>query len=330
MTRTIETLGSGYAYLECPRWHEGRLWFVDFYTHRVYSANADGSDVRVEAEVPAQPSGLAWLPDGRLLIVSMKDALLLQRETNGELVTHANLSGFLAGHPNDMVVDRKGRAFVGEFGFGLMRGAPLASAELLRVDPDGTTTVVAEDMRFPNGSVITYRDELLVGETFGNRVSAFDIADDGSRQNRRTWAQFGNLPDTKEMGPLLAQLNVAPDGCCLDADGALWIADALGRRVVRVAEGGEIVEEIPHPRRSLCLHARRRGWATAFHVRCAGLPRGSAKERPRRPAPVDARRDPPRRASLRPLPAHPAPFQGGAAPSPASPTGLPGPRRTVG
>jgi sugar lactone lactonase YvrE len=244
MSREINPVITGMSYLECPRWHDQRIWFSDFYTYRVYSAAEDGSDVRVEAEVPQQPSGIGWLPDGRLLIVSMRDARLLRREADGTLVCQADLSDFVSGYPNDMVVDSRGRAFVGEFGFDLMGGASFKSANLLRVDPDGTVTTAAEDMWFPNGSVITEDGTLLVNETFGNRVTAFDIADDGTLTNRRTWAKFGELPVDRELGKMLPQLVVAPDGCCLDADTALWVADAVGARVIRVRRGGEITEEI--------------------------------------------------------------------------------------
>jgi sugar lactone lactonase YvrE len=247
MTHAIETVAEGFAFLEGPRWHGDRLWFVDFYTYRVYSADGGGSDIRVEAEVPGQPSGLGWLPDGRMLVVSMKDARVLRREADGDLVDHADLSGSISGHPNDMVVDRHGRAFVGEFGFDLMAGAPLAPGALLRVDQDGTVTQVADDLWFPNGSVITDDNVLLVGETFGNRVTAFDIADDGSLVNRRVWARFGDVPESRDLPDALRQLSVAPDGCCLDAEGALWIADALGNRVIRVCEGGAVVDEIRAP-----------------------------------------------------------------------------------
>lgn len=228
------------SYLECPRWHEGRIWFADFYTYGVYSAAADGSDLRQEVEVPQQPSGLGWLPDGRLLVVSMRDARILRVEPDGSLSVHADLSGHVSGHPNDMVVDASGRAYVGEFGFDLMGGAPLEPARLLRVDPDGTVTVAAEDMLFPNGSVITDDGTLLVCETFGNRVTAFDIAEDGSLTNRRAWAEFGAAPTERDLEPLLGQVVVAPDGCGLDAEGALWIADAVGGRALRVFEGGKI------------------------------------------------------------------------------------------
>lgn len=245
MSRDISTAIEGLAYLECPRWHEGRIWFADFYTYRVYSAAEDGGDLRVEADIAQQPSGLGWLPDNRLLVVSMRDARVLRREPDGSLVTHADLSGKVKGHPNDMVVDARGRAFVGEFGFDLMGGAPVEPAVLLRVDPDGAVTTVADELWFPNGSVITDDGVLLVCETFGNRVTAFDIADDGALVNRRTWAEFGPLPTDKDLNVALRQLVIAADGCCLDAEGALWIADAVGGRVLRVHEGGEISEEIP-------------------------------------------------------------------------------------
>jgi sugar lactone lactonase YvrE len=244
MSREISPVVTDMAYLECPRWHDQRIWFSDFYTYRVYSAAEDGSDLRVEAEVPQQPSGLGWLPDGRLLIVSMRDARVLRREPDGTLVCHADVSEHVNGLLNDMVVDSRGRAFVGEFGFDLMGGADLEPGVLLRVDPDGTVTKAAGDIWFPNGSVITPDGTLLVCETFGNRVSAFDIAADGTLANRRTWAKFGELPTDRELGKMLAQVVIAPDGCCLDADTALWVADGLGGRVIRVRAGGEITEEI--------------------------------------------------------------------------------------
>ena len=245
MSREIAAVVTDMAYLECPRWHDQRIWFSDFYTYRVYSALEDGGDLRVEAEVPQQPSGLGWLPDGRLLIVSMRDARVLRREPDGTLVCHADVSGHVNGLLNDMVVDSRGRAFVGEFGFDLMGGADLRPGRVLRIDPDGTVTVAAQDLWFPNGSVITADGTLLVDETFGNRVSAFDIAEDGTLTNRRTWAKFGELPTERELGKMLPQIVIAPDGCCLDADGQLWVADGLGGRVIRVREGGEITAEIP-------------------------------------------------------------------------------------
>ncbi|NYJ74136.1 SMP-30/gluconolactonase/LRE family protein [Allobranchiibius huperziae] len=240
----VRTVLSGMSYTECPRWHQGRLWFVDFYLHQVYSVAEDGSDLRVEADVPAQPSGLGWLPGGDLLVVSMKDAKILRRTGDGSLVEHADLARHVAGLPNDMVVDGQGRAYVGNFGFDLMSGDDIETAPLLRVDPDGSVTKVADDLWFPNGSVITDDGLLLVDETFGNRVSAFDIAADGSLGPRMDWAKFGELPTARDLATAVPQGVVVPDGCGLDAEGCLWIADASHGRVVRVREGGEILDEV--------------------------------------------------------------------------------------
>ncbi len=248
MTRELTTIVPDLHFSECPRWHEDRLWFSDFYLHQVFSCGEDGSDLRVEAEVPEQPSGLGWLPDGRLLIVSQHDARILRQEPDGTLVTHADLADHVTGDPNDMVVDDRGRAYVGNFGFDLMGGAAARTATLLRIDPDSTVTQVAEGLHFPNGSVITPDGTtLLVDETFGNRVSAFTIADDGSLSDHRVWAELGPLPTSTDIGEVVATTDAAPDGCGLDADGMLWIADAVHGRVIRVREGGEIVGQIDTP-----------------------------------------------------------------------------------
>lgn len=242
--RVVSTVLGGLSYLECPRRHENRIWVADFYTHQVLSVREDGSDLRQEAEVPGQPSGLGWLPDGRLLVLSQHDKRLLRREADGLLVVHADLSEHVTGEPNDMVVDGQGRAFVGDFGFDLFGGAPVAPTDLLRVDPDGAVTQVADDLWFPNGSVITDDGVLLVGETFGNRISAFHVRADGSLADRQVWASSGPLPSERDLSTALGQLSVAPESCGLDAEGALWVADALAGRVLRVRPGGEIVEEI--------------------------------------------------------------------------------------
>jgi sugar lactone lactonase YvrE len=241
---TPTPLISGFSFLESPRWHDGRLWLSDFYTHRVIAVDGAGG-VETVAEVPQQPSGLGWLPDGRLLVVSMRDRRLLRLEPDGRLVEHADLSGVAGGHCNDMVVDALGRAYVGNFGFDLMGGAPPQRASLARVDPDGSVRVVAADLCFPNGAVITPDGRtLIVGESFGNRVSAFDVAPDGGLGPRRDWATFAPLPTATDFMGVLGQLAIAPDGCTLDAEGCLWIADAIGQRVVRVCAGGEIVQSV--------------------------------------------------------------------------------------
>jgi sugar lactone lactonase YvrE len=248
MTHELTTIVPDLHFSECPRWRDGRLWFSDFYLHRVHSCEADGSDLRVEAEVPEQPSGLGWLPDGRLLVVSQHDQRILRREHDGTLMTHAELADHVTGDPNDMVVDDQGRAYVGSFGFDLMGGAASAPAGLVRIDPDGTVTSVADGLHFPNGSVITPDGRtLIVDETFGNRISAFTIADDGSLTDQRVWAELGPLPTTTDVGEALETVEAGPDGCGLDADGLLWVADAVHGRVIRVREGGEIVEQIDTP-----------------------------------------------------------------------------------
>ncbi len=244
MKPDVTVVLEGYTYFECPRWHEGRIWVSDFYSYQVLSAEADGSDVRVEAEVPQQPSGLGWLPDGRLLIVSMRDHTILRREEDGSLVVHADLSSHVDANLNDMIVDARGRAYVGNFGFDLMNLATPATADLHRVDPDGSVHVVATDLYFPNGMAMTSDGELLVDETVGNRVSAFAVHPDGGLGERRDWVKFAELPDMSDMTKALGQLSVAPDGCCIDTDGSLWIADALGQRIVHVVPGKGIVDQL--------------------------------------------------------------------------------------
>ncbi|MCO8271685.1 SMP-30/gluconolactonase/LRE family protein [Actinoplanes sp. TRM 88003] len=244
MTDEVTTVVDGFTFTEAPRWHEGRLWFSDFYSSRVMSARADGTDLRLEATVEQQPSGLGWLPDGRLLIVSMRDRRILRREPDGTLVTHADLSGHATGHLNDMAVDAEGRAYVGNFGFDLMAGDPIEPAALHRADPDGTVTELATGLWFPNAIALTPGGTVLVNETFGNRITAFDLAADGTLVNRRVWAEFGPLPTDLSVSGAIAQLAVAPDGSCLDAEGGLWVADAVGGRLIRVVEGGEITDEV--------------------------------------------------------------------------------------
>jgi sugar lactone lactonase YvrE len=231
-------------FAESPRWHDDRLWFSDFYGGIVQSVLPDGSDLRLEASVPEQPSGLGWLPDGRLLVVSMRDRRVLRREADGSLVVHADLIEDATGHLNDMVVDHAGRAYVGNFGFDLMGGGALAPAALHRVDPDGTVTQVADDLWFPNGCVITAGNTLLVNETFGNRVTAFDLTPSGDLENRRVWARFGPLPTARDFTDVVPQLVVAPDGSCLAPDGTLWLADGTNPRLLHVAQGGQILDEI--------------------------------------------------------------------------------------
>lgn len=244
--RVLATLFEGGGFFEGPRWRDGTWWVSDFYRHQVSRISPDGIEERV-VEVPGQPSGLGWLPDGTLVISSMKDHKLLHL-VDGALVEVADLAEHCGGPLNDLVVDAHGHAFVGNFGFDLMGGGAPAPAPLLRVDPDGTVSVAAEDLFFPNGAVITPDGStLIVGETTGNRYTAFSLAADGTLGDRRVWASFGELPDAETFDDGLAQITVAPDGCTLDAEGHIWAADALGSRAVRVAPGGEVVEVLPAP-----------------------------------------------------------------------------------
>lgn len=228
---TFEPFIDGLDFGEGPRWHDGRLWYSDFYQHKVSAVDAAGTiETIVEFPGDAQPSGLGWMPDGSLLIVSMVDQRVM-RWADGELTEHADLSHIAGFHCNDMVVDAKGNAYVGNFGWDIVNDfTNVTPADLALVRPDGSTEVAATGLLFPNGSVITPDGStLIVGESFGAQYKAFDIAADATLSNERIWA---SVPD------------MAPDGCDLDAEGGIWFADALGKQVVRVLEGGEITHTV--------------------------------------------------------------------------------------
>ncbi|SFS78936.1 SMP-30/gluconolactonase/LRE family protein [Saccharopolyspora flava] len=241
--REISTVLDGFSFLECPRWHDERLWLSDFYTGRVMTTDGRGP-AEVVAEVPEQPGGLGWLPDGRALIVSMRDKRLLVRDSDGRLAEHADLSAHAPGALNDMLVDAQGRAYVGNFGFDLMAGEPIRWTTLLRVDPDGSVVEAAADLGFPNGMVLLDGNVLVVAETFAGRLTAFDVAADGSLHGRRVWATFSEVPESDDVEQVLGALDVGPDEICADSEGAIWVADALHGRVLRVREGGDIADEI--------------------------------------------------------------------------------------
>lgn len=247
MERALATLHEGGHFFEGPRWHDGTWWVSDFYAHTVSRIGTDGT-AEVIMEVPGQPSGLGWMPDGSLLVVSMKDHRVLRRTPDGTVHEHADISAHCTGHANDMIVDQHGRAYVGNFGFDLMGGADPALADLVRVDPDGSVVVAASDLFFPNGCVILPDETtLIVGESMGCRYTAFTIAEDGSLTDRRVWAQMAEAPALGTFEEVLGSLQVSPDGCTLDAEGQIWAADALGGRVVRVAEGGAITDQVAVP-----------------------------------------------------------------------------------
>lgn len=238
---TTETLHaepflSGLFFGECPRWHEGRLWYSDFFDHVVCSVSPEG-ERRVEVEFDGEPAGLGWLPDGRLLINSRLDRAVMRREPDGTIVRHGDLRPWAAWHANDMVVATNGQAYAGNFGFdldglyeGRVKPEDIRTASLIRVDPDGSSHEAADGFEFPNGAVITEDGgTLIIAESLGGRLTAFDRADDGTLRNRRVWA---------------ALTGVAPDGICLCEDNTVWVANALGTECVRVAEGGEVLERV--------------------------------------------------------------------------------------
>lgn len=228
MNLKTTVLIDGLIFPEGPRWHENKLWFSDMSAQQVMTVDLEGN-VEIIAHVPGQPSGLGWLPDERLLIVSMVDRKLLRLDPGG-LTEVADIYHLASCHCNDMVVDSQGRAYIGNFGFELALGAPFKEAEIILVTPDGDARIVAAEMAFPNGSVITPDGKtLIVGETFGARLTAFDIEPDGSLSNRRVWA---------------ALENAVPDGICLDADGAIWVASPRSAEVLRVKQGGEVTHRI--------------------------------------------------------------------------------------
>jgi sugar lactone lactonase YvrE len=246
--RDLTPLLDGGSFFEGPRWHDDRWWVSDFYRHQVMAVTPDG---RAEAvmTVEGQPSGLGWMPDGSLLVVSMRDRRLLRRSADGRVEIHAELGEHCAGLLNDMVVSVSGHAYVGNFGFDIMNGADPATTNLVRVAPDGAVTVEADGMWFPNGSVITPDGTtLIVAETTGCRLSGFTVEADGSLSGQRVWAELAPLPQPGTLAEVLPQIKVAPDGCTLDAEGQMWCADGLGGRVIRVAEGGTVTDEITGPK----------------------------------------------------------------------------------
>ncbi len=231
MAQSLEVLADGFVFLEGPRWRDGRLWFSDMWGMAVHHVDEQGRVEQV-VEVPNRPSGLNFLPDGRLVVVSMADRKLLAVD-GGTLSTYADLSALAAADINDSVVDPAGNIYVGNFGYDLFAGADPALANLVRVAPDGSATVAAEGLNFPNGTVITPDGGTLIcAETFANCLTAFDRAADGSLSGRRVWAELGER---------------TPDGICLDAEGAIWVSSFGSGEFLRVAEGGAISATITAP-----------------------------------------------------------------------------------
>src|SRR5215470_7637891 len=226
----LRTLVTGIIFGEQPRWHANRLWFSDWGSREVIAVDLEGNS-EVILRAPSFPCCVDWLPDGCLLVVSGREGLLLRREPDGALVTYANLNRISkppAG--NELVVDGRGNAYVNGGGFDLMVAEPFAPGIVALISSDGSARQVADGLAFPNGMLVTSDNAtLIVAESYAKRLTAFDIAADGSLSNRRVWADLG-------VG--------VPDGICLDAEGAVWYGDVPNKRCVRVREGGEVLQTI--------------------------------------------------------------------------------------
>jgi len=235
---TPRTVLDDLVFTEGPRWREGRLWCSDMHDHRVISTALDGNADTIVRVDDDEPSGLGWLPDGRLLVVAMETQRLLRLEPDGTLAVHADLSSAARGSLNDMIVAADGTAYIGDMGVRIHElGAERRAGQTFRVAPDGTWECAADDLQSPNGHILTDDGRtLIVAESGGGRLTAFTVRAEGTLTDRRTYAELTPARDDVLFAP--------PDGICLDAEGAVWVADPLGARVFRVLEGGEVTDTI--------------------------------------------------------------------------------------
>ncbi|MCW3066648.1 MAG: gluconolaconase [Solirubrobacterales bacterium] len=226
-----QILKTGLVIGESPRWHEDRLWFSNWGAQEVIALDLDGTSEVVTRVPTTIPFSIDWLPDGRLLVVSGPERLLLRREPDGSLVTHADITGLSDYSWNEIVVDGRGNAYVNGAGFDLMAGGEVRPGIVAVLAPDGSARQVADGVEFPNGMAVTPDNStLIVAESYGRRLTAFDIGADAGLSNRRVWANLGDG---------------VPDGICIDAEGAVWYGDVPNRRCQRVREGGEVLQTIP-------------------------------------------------------------------------------------
>jgi sugar lactone lactonase YvrE len=225
-----KVLLEGIVFGEQPRWHDARLWFSDWGPGEVIAVDLDGRS-EVMLRVGSFPCCADWLPDGRLLVVSTRDGVLLRQDRDGSLVTHADLAT-VSSPPagNELVVDAGGNAYVNGGGFNLAAGERFAPGIIALATPDGSVRQVADGLAFPNGMLITQdAGTLIVAESYAKRLTAFDIDADGSLSSRRVWAELGDG---------------VPDGICMDREGAVWYGDVPNSRCVRVREGGDVLQSI--------------------------------------------------------------------------------------
>lgn len=245
--REFTTIVEGGDYFEGTRWRDGR-WYASDALKGVVCAFDESGKREDLMQVDALCSGLGWLPDGTMLVVSMKDRQVLARGADGEVRRHADLSGFTPHWINDMWVDRQGRAWVGTIGFAIHEGETPKTGELFRVDPDGNAVVAADDLWCPNGIVVTGDGRtLVVAESFAARLTAFTINSDGTLTDRRVLAQFGPAPELAGPAEMIASAAVGPDGLAIDSQDHIWVADANNQRILRVSPDGQIVDEVKHP-----------------------------------------------------------------------------------
>ena len=244
MTYSTYVVVSGLVFPESPRWHQDRFWFTDQFAGRVMTLTLDGV-LDTVATLPDHAGGLGWLPDGTTLVVGMTERRLHRSKKGSEpfcaqkgsdpffelfFELHANLAGLAGFHCNDLLVDAQGGAYVGNFGYDILGGAPTVSTKLIRVDPDGRARAVGGPLVFPNGMALTPDGAtLIVAETFARRLSSFQVSPDGDLSDHRTWADLGTA---------------TPDGICLDAEGALWVASPTTRQLLRVCAGGAVLDRV--------------------------------------------------------------------------------------
>lgn len=227
-----QVLIDGLAFGESPRWHEGRLWVADWGAQQVVAVDLEGKrEVIARVGFPSFPMCMDWLPDGRLLVVSAREGHLLSLEQDGTLLTHADLSGLSEkGHPwNEIVVDGRGNVYLNNQGFDFP-GGEFAPGTIALLEANGSAREVAEGIAFPNGMAVSPDNStLIVAESYGKRLTAFEIAADGGLSHRRVWADLDSG---------------VPDGICMDAEGAIWYGDVPNKRCVRVRDGGEVLQTI--------------------------------------------------------------------------------------
>ncbi|WP_292537567.1 SMP-30/gluconolactonase/LRE family protein [Mesorhizobium sp.] len=216
-------------FLEAPKWRDDRLWVSDVFDHKVCALSAEGHP-KTFLYVPNRPSGLGFLSDGSLIVVSAKDSKLLRYSPGEQLVDYADLSKHATGWLNDFAIDEHDRIYVGNFGYDFAAGEERKTTSLHRVDPDGTIEEVADEVDFPNGSVVLDNGRtLVVAETWEGRLTAFDIDEAGRLSNRRLFADLGRRQ---------------PDGICVDAEGAIWTGVYNTGEFVRVLDGGKITDAV--------------------------------------------------------------------------------------